>query len=67
LSTPAKEIFIFAHIPKTDGQTLRNCFMRHLQLHREFIHLGPYGEKDAAARGLPHSLNARRTNARRRA
>jgi hypothetical protein len=53
LSTPAKEIFIFAHIPKTDGQTLRNCFMRHLQLHREFIHLGPYGEKDAAARGLP--------------
>jgi hypothetical protein len=53
LSTPAKEIFIFAHIPKTGGQTLRNCFMRHLQLHREFIHLGPYGEKDAAARGLP--------------
>jgi hypothetical protein len=47
-----QEIFIFAHIPKTGGQTLRNCFMRHLELHREFIHLGPYGEKDAAAQGL---------------
>ncbi len=67
LSTPAQEIFIFAHIPKTGGQTLRNCFMRHLQLHRELIHLGPFGEKDAAARGLlpfPDRSEEERSHAR---
>jgi hypothetical protein len=47
-----EELFLFAHLPKTGGQTLRNCFRRHLEFHREFIHLGPFGENDAAKLGL---------------
>ena len=47
-----EEVFIFAHLPKTGGQTLRDCFRKHLEFHREFIHLGPFGEEDAAKRGL---------------
>jgi hypothetical protein len=47
-----EELFIFAHVPKTGGQTLRDCFRRHLEFHREFIHLGPFGEEDASKRGL---------------
>ena len=46
------EIFIFVHLPKTGGQTLRNSFTKHLELHREFIHLGPFGQQDAARLGL---------------
>ena len=45
------EVFIFVHLPKTGGQTLRNSFAK-LQLHREFIHLGPFGQQDAARLGL---------------
>jgi len=47
-----EELFLFAHLPKTGGQTLRDCFRKHLEFHREFIHLGPFGEEDAAKRGL---------------
>ena len=47
-----EQLFLFAHLPKTGGQTLRDCFRRHLEFHREFIHLGPFGEEDAAKRGL---------------
>ena len=46
------EVFIFVHLPKTGGQTLRNSFTKHLELHREFIHLGPFGRQDAARLGL---------------
>ena len=35
------ELFVFVHIPKTGGQTLRNHFIKHLTFHDEFIHLGP--------------------------
>lgn len=47
-----EELFLFAHLPKTGGQTLRDCFRKHLEFHREFIHLGTFGEEDAAKRGL---------------
>jgi hypothetical protein len=46
------ELFVFVHIPKTGGQTLRNHFITHLVFHEEFIHLGPYGMADAQQRGL---------------
>jgi hypothetical protein len=46
------ELFLFVHLPKTGGQTLRSFFMKQLAFHREFIHLGPYGLKDAHDRGL---------------
>jgi Sulfotransferase family len=46
------ELFLFVHLPKTGGQSLRHFFMKHLAFHREFIHLGPYGLKDAQDRGL---------------
>jgi hypothetical protein len=46
------ELFVFVHIPKTGGQTLRNHFIKHLIFHEEFIHLGPYGIADAQRRGL---------------
>jgi len=46
------ELFIFVHLPKTGGQTLRNCFAKHFKLHREFIHLAPFGQKDAERLGL---------------
>jgi hypothetical protein len=48
----AEELFLFVHLPKTGGQTLRNCFIKHLEFHRTFIHLGPYGEKKATELGL---------------
>jgi len=47
-----EEVFLFAHLPKTGGQSLRDCFRKHLQFHREFIHLGPFGDDDAATLGL---------------
>lgn len=45
-------LYIFLHIPKTGGQTLRDHFIKHLTLHDDFIHLGPLGENDAEAKGL---------------
>ena len=47
-----EELFLFVHLPKTGGQTLRDSFRKHLDFHREFIHLGTLGEEDAANRGL---------------
>lgn len=46
------ELFVFVHIPKTGGQSLRNHFIKHLAFHEEFIHLGPHGIADAQRRGL---------------
>jgi hypothetical protein len=45
-------VFIFFHVPKTGGQTLRDFFIKHLVFHEEFIHLGPYGRGKEAALGL---------------
>ena len=45
-------LFLFVHIPKTAGQTLRDHFIRHMNLHETFIHLGPYGIEDAQRLGL---------------
>jgi hypothetical protein len=46
-SAAQEELFLFVHLPKTGGQTLRNFFSRHLVFHQEFIHLGPYGLQKA--------------------
>jgi hypothetical protein len=60
------ELFVFVHIPKTGGQTLRNHFIKHLVFHEEFIHLGPYGIADAQRRGLA-PFEARPAEQRQRA
>jgi len=59
-------LYLFVHIPKTGGQTLRNHFIKHLVFHQEFIHLGPYGVQDAEKRGLK-PFAARSEEERRRA
>src|SRR4051812_47822736 len=46
------EVFVFVHLPKTGGQTLRGFFEKALIFHEEAIHLGPYGIKKAEALGL---------------
>src|SRR5437667_12118689 len=49
-----EELFLFVHVPKTGGQTLRDCFIRQLVFHREFIHLGHDAEeKSGELRLLP--------------
>ncbi|TVQ25880.1 MAG: hypothetical protein EA367_00560 [Leptolyngbya sp. DLM2.Bin15] len=40
-------VYIFAHIPKTGGTTLRRHFERHLKPHSTFIHLASSGERKA--------------------
>lgn len=45
-------LYIFAHLPKTGGQTLRHHFTKHLKRHEEFIHLGPWGYKDEQNLGM---------------
>lgn len=58
--------YLFVHIPKTGGQSLRNHFIEHLVFHEDFIHLGPYGIEDAKKRGLP-AFEERSLEQRRRA
>ena len=48
----AEPLYIFFHIPKTGGQSLRDCFKASLRPQEEFIHLGPNGRKEAASLGL---------------
>ncbi|MBW1699174.1 MAG: hypothetical protein JRH18_15545 [Deltaproteobacteria bacterium] len=40
-----KHVYLFAHLPKTGGQTLRDHFAKHMKLHEDFVHLGPWGFK----------------------
>jgi hypothetical protein len=47
-----KEIYIFTHIPKTGGTTLRVHFQKYLDDQVEFIHLANKGHKWAAEKGL---------------
>jgi len=49
----ATDVFIFIHIPKTGGQSLRDHFIEHLTLHQTFVHLGNYGRRLAREAGLP--------------
>jgi hypothetical protein len=46
------ELFVFVHVPKTGGQTLRKFFTEHLEFHKTFVHLGPAGIEDARRIGL---------------
>ncbi|MEO8460165.1 MAG: sulfotransferase family 2 domain-containing protein [Dokdonella sp.] len=47
-----KSVYLFVHIEKTAGQTLRDHFIRHMRFHENFIHLGFYGERVARESGL---------------
>ena len=51
---PHSEIFIFLHIPKTGGQSIRDHFREHLEEFDTFIHLnGNNGEGRFLKAGLP--------------
>lgn len=52
LSSQMKQIFIFTHIPKTAGTSLRYHFQTHLRDQIEFIHLTNKGHKNAVQQGL---------------
>ena len=45
-------VYIFFHIPKTGGITLRSHFAQHLRHQEDFIHLGPWGRADSKEKGL---------------
>ena len=47
-----EDLFIFFHIPKTGGTSLRYLFAEHMTLNKDFIHLGPAGYKQQHADGL---------------
>lgn len=47
-----KDVYIFTHIPKTGGTTLRVHFQNHLKDQLEFIHLANKGHKWANEKGL---------------
>ena len=59
-------LYVFFHIPKTGGTTLRDHFNLCLRPHDEFIHLGPEGIADATRLGLP-PFDIRGDHERRRA
>jgi hypothetical protein len=46
-------VYVFWHVPKIGGQTLRDHFADQLGLNRGFVHLGRYGDEDREAKGLP--------------
>lgn len=46
------QVYIFTHIPKTAGTSIRNHFARHLENHVEFIHLANRGHKQAERQGF---------------
>ena len=52
LSQRNRLLYLFVHIPKTAGQTLRDHFIKHLDFHETFVHLGTLGAKDARQHGL---------------
>lgn len=45
-------VYIFSHVPKTGGTTLRVHFQKHLKDQVEFIHLANKGDKWAKDKGL---------------
>lgn len=47
-----KRVYIFAHIPKTAGTSLRYHFQKHMIDQSEFIHLANKGDKVAIQNGL---------------
>jgi hypothetical protein len=47
-----KQIYIFTHIPKTGGTSLRVHFQKHMIDQQEFIHLATKGHKWAREKGL---------------
>ena len=46
------QVFIFTHIPKTAGTSLRYHFQKHLEDQKTFIHLANKGHKTAEKQGL---------------
>ena len=49
---PAHRVFLFTHIPKTAGTSLRYHFQKHLVDQHSFIHLANKGDKQARQQGL---------------
>jgi len=48
-----KPLYLFYHIPKTGGQSLRYILDSKLDPQRSFVHLGPHGDKQSDQLGLP--------------
>ena len=46
-------VYIFLHNPKTGGTTFNGHCVKHLEMHTEFVHFGPFGRKAQEAAGLP--------------
>ncbi len=53
MPTYPAEVFLFVHVPKTGGSSLVDAFERHLELGRDFIHLGSLGRDRDHQLGLP--------------
>ena len=53
----SKDVYIFSHIPKTAGTTLRIHFQQHLEDQVEFIHLANKGNKWAMEKGMLEYCN----------
>src|SRR5690554_1045950 len=47
-----ESVYIFTHIPKTAGTSIRNHFASYLENHVEFIHLANRGHKQAERQGI---------------
>jgi len=52
MNTENNKIYIFAHISKTGGTTLRHHFIKYMKEHFDFVHLAKKGNKAAVAAGL---------------
>ena len=52
-SAPDKPVFLFVHISRCGGQTIRDHLRQHMTLHEDFVHLGGMGRRHAEQAGLP--------------
>lgn len=48
----SSKLYVFAHIPKTGGTSLRVHFQKHLKDQYEFIHFADKGDREAREQGL---------------
>ncbi len=50
--TDAVDLYVFIHVPKTGGTTLRTHFQTHLKDQQDFVHFADKGDAEARAAGL---------------